>query len=212
MLPAETPTVPVDAADLHKHDGDTKRRDGLHRSLFDNGPLTVYLSFPARGESRTRVCVKKEALCSSAPLSNPGLTETSSLRAGWGNPELGAGFTGPGRIGNGAERLKRSPGWWAEDKARMPDLDGDTDEREGWEKGTSLWKKVRQKRGWKAGKTQKKRSSLLDDYDANASPGYVPNKKRSDSKLGRKAAQPSSLYTQPDQRVRGIGHSQQTLD
>lgn len=179
-----------------------------------------YLSFPAIGESRKRVCVKKEALCSSAPLSNPGLTNgaacmsrlaTSSLRAGGGKTELDAGFTGTGRNSNGAERLKRSPGGWAEEKARTPDLDGDTDERGGWDKGTPSWKKVRQKRGWKGGKTQK-RSSLIADYNADASPDYMPNKKRSDSKLVRKAAQPSSLYTQPDQRVRGTGHSQQTLD
>lgn len=179
-----------------------------------------YLSFPAIDESKKRLFVRKEALLCSALLSNSGLTdgaacvnrlEKSSLRAGGENTELGTGFTGPGRNSNGAVKLKRSPGGWAEEKTCTPDLDGDTDNRGGWEKGTPSWKKVRQKRGWKGGKMQKKRSSLIDDYDDDASPDYVPNKKRSENKLVRKVTQLSSVYTQPDQRVRGTGHSPQTL-
>lgn len=161
-----------------------------------------YLSFPAIGESKKRLFVR-----TGAPLGTSGLTdvaacisqlERASLGAGGGDAELG-----PGRTSNGAVKLERSPGGWAEEKPRTPGLDGDTDDRGGWEKGTPSWKKVRQKRGWKGGKVQKKRSSLVEDCIDDVSPDYVPNKRRSDNKLVRKATQPSSVYTQPDQRVRG---------
>ncbi|XP_029690198.1 uncharacterized protein isoform X1 [Takifugu rubripes] len=72
----------------------------------------------------------------------------------------------------------------------------------GWEKGAPAWKKGRHKRGWKGEKVQKKRSVLADDLDDDTSPDYVPNKRRSDNRILRKATQPSSVYTQPDQRVR----------
>lgn len=129
--------------------------------------------------------------------------EKFSARAGGGDAELGTGLTGPGRNSSGAAELKGPPGGWAEEKTRTPDLDGDTDDRGGWEKGTHSWKKVKQKRGWKGGKTQKKRSGLMDDCDDYASPDYLPSKKRSDNKYVKKTTQPSSVYTQPDQRVRG---------
>ena len=157
----------------------------------------------------------KEAEGFSTSLSNSGLSdvaahidrlETSSPRAGGGNSDLDAG-----KNSSPAARLKRAPGGWEEEKTRTPDLDGDTDDRGEWEKATPSWKKVRQRRGWKGGKMQKKRSSLIDDNDDDASPDYVPNKKRPDTKLVRKAPQQSSVYTQPDQKVRGTGHSQQTL-
>lgn len=67
------------------------------------------------------------------------------------------------------------------------------------------WGKGRPKRGWRGEKGQKKRGALADEPDDDASPDYVPNKRRSDSRILRKAAQPSSVYTQPDQRARGTG-------
>lgn len=76
--------------------------------------------------------------------------------------------------------------------------------------GGSAWRKGRHKRGWRV---QKKRSALADEPDDDdgdgddASPDYVPNRRRPDRVL-RKAAQPGGVYTQPDQRVRGSGRSQ----
>lgn len=81
----------------------------------------------------------------------------------------------------------------------------------GWEKGAPAWKKGRHKRGWRGDKVQKKRSLLAHELDDDASPDYVPNKRRSDNRILRKATQPSSIYTQPDQRVRGTGPSQRSL-
>lgn len=175
-------------------------------------------SFPANGKSEKRFFVKKEDLCPSA-LSSSGLTngatcinglEESSVRAGGGNAELGTGLISTRRNGNGTVKLKGSPGGCAEEKSRTPDLDEDTDDRGGWEKATLSWKKVKQKRGWKGRKTQKKKSSLIDDCDDDASPDYVPNKRTSVNKFMKKTSQPSSVYTQPDQRVRGSAHSQHT--
>lgn len=178
------------------------------------------MAFAAIGKSKKKLLVTKEALPSSVPLSNSGLTDVAvcmnglkkvSLRAEGGSTELATDLTGTGRHSNGAAKLKRSAGGEAEEKTRTPDLDGDTDDAGGWEKGRPSWKKVRQKQGWKGGKMQKK-SSLIDDCDDDASVDYVPNKKRSDNKLcARKASQPRSVYTQPDQRVRGTDHSQPTL-
>lgn len=122
--------------------------------------------------------------------------EKSSLRPAGAKPQPDAGFTG-----NGAAKVKRSSSGW----------DGDMDEREGWEKGSPAWKKGRPKRGWKGEKVQKKRSVLVDELDDDVSPDYVPNKRRSDNRVLRKATQPSSVYTQPDQRVRGTGPSQRSL-
>lgn len=170
------------------------------------------MSFPASGESPKTLFVKKEAL-HSISLGNSEAAcinrlEKSSLSPGGGNTALVAGFTGTGKNGNGAAELERSPAGWGEEKTSTPDVDGNTDDRGGWGKGTPQWKKVRQKRGWKGGKMQKKRSSLVDDCD-EALPDHVPNKKRPDSKLVRKVTQPSSVYVQPDQRVRGTGRSSQ---
>lgn len=162
------------------------------------------MSFPDMGESQKRLFVKKEALHSSAPLSNSDPTDGAAC-AGGGNAALVSG-----KNGNGAPKPKRSPDGWEEEKASTPNLDGDTDDREGWEKRTPAWKKVRKKRGWKGRKVQRKRSSLIDDYDDGASPEYMPSKKRFDSKPVRRVTQPSNVYTQPDQRVRGSGRSQQT--
>lgn len=96
--------------------------------------------------------------------------------------------------------MKSSSSGWAEDKTGTPGLDGDTDER-----GT--WKKGGHKRGWKGAKMQKKRSVLPDELDEDVSPDYVPSKRRSDSRILRKATGPSTVYTQPDQNVRGSGPS-----
>lgn len=176
--------------------------------------MCLIFSFPAK-----RLFVRKEDLRPSAPLSSSGLTngatcmkqlEKFSIRAGGGNAELGAAFTGTRRTSNGAVKLRGSPGGSAEERTRTLDWDEDTDDRGGWEKATHSWKKVKQKRGWKGRKTQKKKSSLMDDCHDDASPDYVPNKRRSDNRLVKKTSQPSSVYTQPDQRVRGSAHSQQT--
>lgn len=165
-----------------------------------------YWSFPAISKSedgKERLFVGKGTRGSSGPPGEAAsinqlcaFIEKSSLTPTGAKPQPDAGVTG-----NGAAKVKRSSGGWAEDKGRTSGWDGDTDERAGGGKG-------RHKRGWKGEKVQKKRSALADEASEDASPDYVPNKRRSDNRVLRKATQPSGVYTQPDQRVRGTGPGQ----
>lgn len=180
------------------------------------GSQVLYWSFPAISKSKKgkeRLFVRKGTQGSSGPPGEAAsinqlcaFIEKSSLRPTRGKPQPDAGFTG-----NGAAKVKRFSSGWAEDKARTSGWDGDMDERGGWEKGAPAWKKGRHKRGWKGEKVQKKRAVLADELDDDASPDYVPNKRRSDNRVLRKTTQPSGVYTQPDQRVRGTGPSQRSL-
>ncbi|XP_068997839.1 uncharacterized protein [Embiotoca jacksoni] len=61
--------------------------------------------------------------------------------------------------------------------------------------------------GWgrgkaKGGKRHKKTYSLFYGSDADVSPNYVPYKKRNLTKTNNKVNQQSSVYTQPDQKIR----------
>lgn len=93
-----------------------------------------------------------------------------------------------------AETGKRGKGGW---EAEKDNWEG------GWEKVKGGWGKGKDKGGWKGGKTLKKKSSLSDGFDDDMSPNYVPNKKRTYTKSYNKVNQPTGIYTQPDQRLRG---------
>lgn len=139
-----------------------------------------------------RLFLKKEPPGSSGPPRRPGLTgEAASIDSLCASIEKSSLRTGAG---------KRSSGGGAEDNGGTADLDGDGDVDERWG-----WKRGRPKRGWKGGRVQKKRSVLTEELDDDVSPDYVPNKRRPDSRILRKTTQPSSVYTQPDQKVRGTG-------
>uniref|UniRef100_A0A8C4EJN1 DNA (cytosine-5-)-methyltransferase n=1 Tax=Dicentrarchus labrax TaxID=13489 RepID=A0A8C4EJN1_DICLA len=50
----------------------------------------------------------------------------------------------------------------------------------------------------------KKKSGLIDGFDNDTSPDFVPNKKRTYTKTYNKINEPTAMYTQPDQKLRGI--------
>ncbi|XP_036960839.1 uncharacterized protein LOC119023197 isoform X2 [Acanthopagrus latus] len=94
------------------------------------------------------------------------------------------------RGGYSAEKGRQGKGGWDEEK----------DESEGgWEKGKSGWGKGKSKGGWKGGKVQKKKSSLIDGFNDDMSPDFVPHKRRPYTKSYNKV---TSVYTQPDQKLR----------
>lgn len=98
------------------------------------------------------------------------------------------------RGGCSAEKGRQGKGGW----------DGEKDESGGgWEKGKSGWAKGKSKGGWKGGKVQKKKSSLLDGFNDDMSPDFVPYKRRPYTKPYNKV---TSVYTQPDQKLRGTTH------
>lgn len=66
------------------------------------------------------------------------------------------------------------------------------------------WGRGRGRGGWNRGKVQKKMIDLMGGLGADMSPDFVPYKKRTfTTKINHKVAQQSSVYTQPDQKLRG---------
>ncbi|XP_073327210.1 uncharacterized protein [Pagrus major] len=122
--------------------------------------------------------------------------EQSSHRGGGGKTtweENMKGVMKGSRGGCAAETGKKGKGGW----------EGEKDESGGgWEKGKSGWGKGKSKGGWKGGKVQKKKSSLMDGFSSDMSPDFVPHKKRTYTKSYNKVNQPTSVYTQPDQKLR----------
>ncbi|KAF3697374.1 DNA (cytosine-5)-methyltransferase 3B [Channa argus] len=70
-----------------------------------------------------------------------------------------------------------------------------------WEKMKGGWGKGKVTGVWKSSKGQKKKCSLLDGFDDDISPDFVPYKKRTFTKTF-KSSQVPSVYTQPDQKIR----------
>lgn len=104
-------------------------------------------------------------------------TENSSHKAGGGKAAWEEGVDFSGKHSKGV--TKGSRGGWAAETGKQG------------------------KGGWKGGKVQKKKSSLIDGFDNDMSPDFVPYKKRSYSRTYNKVTQPTSVYTQPDQKLRG---------
>ncbi|XP_044208463.1 uncharacterized protein LOC122982906 isoform X1 [Thunnus albacares] len=92
------------------------------------------------------------------------------------------------RGGLTAETGKRGKGGWEAEK-------------DDWEKAKGGWGKGKGKGGWKGGKAMKKNSGLFDGFDNDTSPDFVP-KKKAYTKTYNKVNQPTSVYTQPDQKLR----------
>lgn len=179
----------------------TNSRPKVKKKLFPkaNSPTpTSSKSSMARSELKDVAVSMTKLSCSS--------TENSSHKAGGGKAawEEGVDFSGKhskgvtkgSRGGWAAETGKQGKGGWEEEK----DYWGGGG---GWEKGKAGWGRGRGKGGWKGGKVQKKKSSLIDGFDSDMSPDFVPYKKRSYSRTYNKVTQPTSVYTQPDQKLRG---------
>ncbi|KAM7405335.1 hypothetical protein PAMP_012604 [Pampus punctatissimus] len=99
------------------------------------------------------------------------------------------------------EQERKGPrgGWAAETEKRGKG--GWEAEKDDWGGGGG-WGKGKGKGGWKGGKSLKKKSSLFDGFNDDMSPDFVPHKKRGYTKTYNKVNQPTSIYTQPDQKVR----------
>lgn len=106
----------------------------------------------------------------------------------------------------GAMKVNRSRRGWAVNKQRKGGWEGGKDDSGGaeWETGRTRW----QIGMGKEGKMQKKKSSPISGYSNDMSPDFVPYKKRNYAKTYNKVAQPNSVYTQPDQKLRGTSLSQ----
>ncbi|KAG7224387.1 hypothetical protein INR49_004729, partial [Caranx melampygus] len=105
------------------------------------------------------------------------------------------------------ERMKeneRTKEGWAAEKHKKGGSVREKNKGGGWERSKGGWGKGKARGGWggdKGGREQKKRSSLLDGFNADMSPDFLPYKKRTYTKI-YKANPGGSVYTQPDQKLR----------
>lgn len=100
------------------------------------------------------------------------------------------------------ERGSRRGGRTAE-AARREETEKDV-WRGGWEKGKMGWGRGKGKGG------KKKNSSVMDESDSDMSPDFVPPKERTFNRSYSKVGQVTSVYKQPDQKLRGTKQKLQT--
>lgn len=94
----------------------------------------------------------------------------------------------------GCAAAKQEKGGW---EAKKVDWGGR------WEKVKGGWGRGKSRGGWNRGRGQRKKSSEFDWIDDDMSPDFVLNKKKNFTKTYNKVHQASSVYTQPDQKLRG---------
>ncbi|KAF0036027.1 hypothetical protein F2P81_011339 [Scophthalmus maximus] len=95
----------------------------------------------------------------------------------------------------GCAAAKQEKGGW---EAKKVDWGGR------WEKVKGGWGRGKSRGGWNRGRGQRKKSSEFDWIDDDMSPDFVLNKKKNFTKTYNKVHQASSVYTQPDQKLRGF--------
>ncbi len=122
-------------------------------------------------------------------------TEKSSHRRGGGKTASEEGVDFAGKATKGVVKEKGSSGGWAGEMGKQG--------KGGWDGEKDGWGRGKGRGGWKGGKVQKKKTNLLDGFNDDTSPDFVPHKKRTYTKSYNKVTQASSVYTQPDQKVRG---------
>ncbi|XP_070766006.1 uncharacterized protein [Enoplosus armatus] len=125
-------------------------------------------------------------------------TEKPPRRDGGGKTAWEEGFDLAGKGTQGVMKEKGSRGGWAAETGKQG-KGGWEGEKDDWGEG---WGRGKGKGGWKGGKAQKKKSSLIDGFDNDMSPDFVPYKKRTSNKAYNKVNQATSVYTQPDQKLR----------
>lgn len=123
--------------------------------------------------------------------------EKSSHRGGKTASEEGVDFAG--KATKGVLKEKGAGGGLAGETGKQG-KGGWQGEKDDWGGG---WGRGKGRGGWKGGKVQKKKISPLDGFDDDTSPDFVPHKKRTYTKAYNKVTQTSSVYTQPDQKLRG---------
>ncbi|XP_044066136.1 uncharacterized protein LOC122882624 isoform X2 [Siniperca chuatsi] len=120
--------------------------------------------------------------------------DKSSPRGGGGKTACEEAFDLAEKSTKGVMKEKGSRGGWAAETGKQG--------KGGWEGEKDDWGGGKGKGGWKGGKGQKKKSSLIDGFDDDMSPDFVPCKKRTYAKAYNKVNQATSVYTQPDQKLR----------
>ncbi|XP_041859223.1 DNA (cytosine-5)-methyltransferase 3B-like isoform X2 [Melanotaenia boesemani] len=104
--------------------------------------------------------------------------------------------------GKGLEFVEQSPKTLISDERNgKREWEGERDESGGeWEKVKRGWGRKKEKESLTGGRNQKKTYS--DGVDDDMSPDFVPYKRKTYSRPNSKANQTTSVYTQPDQKLR----------
>ncbi|XP_045913238.1 uncharacterized protein LOC123975631 isoform X3 [Micropterus dolomieu] len=117
--------------------------------------------------------------------------EKSSHRGGGRKTTWEDRFDIAGKGSKGVIKEKGSRGGWTAERWKQG--------KGGWEGEKDDWGVGKGKGGWKGGKSLKKK---IDGFDDDMSPDFVPHKKRTYTKVYNKVNQATSVYTQPDQKLR----------
>ncbi|KAM6924459.1 DNA (cytosine-5)-methyltransferase 3C-like [Xenentodon cancila] len=171
----------------------------VKKKLFQKAPSLPDASSPVSKNGRLSINFKEMTLCldklasSSIPMpSNSKVMEVERFDIVEKSPRRSI-----------AEKVSTG---WTEDTNR-PGRAGWEGEKHvwnrGWEKGKVGWGRKKGRGGFRGGRAHKKTCPLLNGFDSDMSPDFVPNKKRSYSKVYNKVKQPTGEYTQPDQERRG---------
>lgn len=178
----------------------TNSRPKVKKKLFLNASSSPqsFSSSTQMSSKSSIACPKLKDVAVSMTKLSCSSTEKSSRRAGAGKTAWEEGFDFMGKDPKGVTKEKGSKVGWAAGKGGW---EGEKDDwgGGGWEKGKAGWGRGRAKGGWRVGKVQKKKSSLMDGLDNDTSSDFVPLKKRTYAKI----TQSTSVYTQPDQKRRG---------
>ncbi|XP_058499785.1 uncharacterized protein LOC131469012 isoform X2 [Solea solea] len=130
-------------------------------------------------------------------------TKKSSFKISNGNTALERlDLVGKGTRGGMKEKVSRGGCASAKHDKERWEEEKDSWGGGGWEKLKRGWGRGRGRGGWRGGKGQGKKSSLLDGFDDDTSPDFVPFKKKNFVKTLNKVNQSTNVYTQPDQKVR----------
>ncbi|XP_035513007.1 uncharacterized protein LOC118324671 [Morone saxatilis] len=180
----------------------TKQKPMARKSVFSKAKSprrSVNSSEPMSSKSNTANSELRDVAVSMNSLSCNS-TEKSPHKDGGGKTALEEAVDSAGKDAEVVTKEKESTGGLAAEMGKQGKRgwEGEKDYWEArWEKG-----KGKAKAGWKAGKVQKKKSGLIDEFDNDMSPDFVPNKKRTYTKSYNKINEPTAMYTQPDQTLR----------
>lgn len=125
--------------------------------------------------------------------------EKSALKGRGGRTAWEEGFNLVGKSTKGVMKEKGPRGAWAAETVKQG--------KGGWEREKDAWGRGKGKAGWRGGKGQKKKCSLLDGFDDDMSTDFVPYKRKTFTKTYNKRNRAASVYTQPDQKLRGTKHN-----
>lgn len=127
--------------------------------------------------------------------------KTSVPKVRSGGASWGEGFNLVGKGPKEVTKEKAPSGGWTAEAERTG--------KGGWEREKDACERRKVKAGWRGGKGQKKKCSLIDGFDEDMSADFVPYKRKSFTKTYKSNPAPS-VYTQPDQKLRGTKHNQTT--